>query len=211
MKKVIFRFLPVILIINFLSSCELLKTIPVGPVKTGTTNTNSRPSGTTSGNSNTASSSAESIIVDGPSNAVSYIHKYRSIAVSEMKRTGVPASIKLAQSILESGYGSSELSKNANNHFGIKCGGDWKGKSYYLKSRSSCFRAYISGEESFREHSDFLKGRSHYADLFKLKITDYKSWAKGLQKAGYATNSDYSDKLIELIERYKLYRFDNVK
>jgi flagellum-specific peptidoglycan hydrolase FlgJ len=145
----------------------------------------------------------------GPANAVNYIKKYRSISMNEMKRTGVPASIKLAQAILESGYGSSELSTKANNHFGIKCGSNWKGKSYYLKSRQSCFRAYNSAEESFVEHSNFLKGGSRYDELFKLKKTDYKGWAKGLQKAGYASNSDYASKLIELIDRYKLFQFDN--
>ena len=147
--------------------------------------------------------------IKGPTNAVNYIKKYHSISINEMKRTGVPASIKLAQAILESGYGSSELSTKANNHFGIKCGSTWKGKSYYLKSRQSCFRAYNSAEESFVEHSNFLKNGSRYDDLFKLKKSDYKAWAKGLQKAGYATNSDYSSKLIELIERYKLFQFDN--
>lgn len=140
--------------------------------------------------------------------ASSYIARYKAIAISEMKRTGVPASIKIAQAILESGYGRSELAKNANNHFGIRCGNDWKGKTYHLKGKNSCFRAYSSVNESFKQHSDFLKGRSHYASLFKLKTTDYKGWARGLQKAGYATDSSYPAKLIELIERYKLYQYD---
>jgi flagellum-specific peptidoglycan hydrolase FlgJ len=146
--------------------------------------------------------------LSGTALASSYISRYTTIAKEEMKRTGVPASIKLAQAILESGYGKSELAKNANNHFGIKCGGDWTGETYILKSKNACFRAYSSADESFRQHSDFLKGRSHYADLFKLKATDYKGWAKGLQKAGYATDSSYPSKLIELIERYKLYEYD---
>lgn len=142
----------------------------------------------------------------GTALATSYISRFKEIAIAERKRTGVPASIKLAQAILESGYGRSTLAKKANNHFGIKCGGDWNGKTYRL--RSSCFRAYGSADESFRQHSDFLKGRSHYASLFKLKVTDYKGWAKGLRKAGYATDPSYPSKLIELIERYKLYRYD---
>lgn len=144
----------------------------------------------------------------GNSLASDYIARYKAIAIAEMKRTGVPASIKIAQAILESGYGRSELAKNANNHFGITCGNDWKGKSYHLKGKNSCFRAYTSANESFKQHSDFLKGRSHYASLFKLKTTDYKGWARGLQKAGYATDRSYPAKLIELIERYKLYQYD---
>lgn len=209
MKKRIYRLALGVLMLSSLSSCEILKSIPLTTTKTSGSKTKTATTITSTDNSNI--SKVEAISVEGPANAVTYIHKFRVIAVSEMKRTGVPASIKLAQSILESGYGSSELSKNANNHFGIKCGSDWKGKSYFLKSRGACFRAYASAEESFREHSDFLKGRSHYAELFKLKITDYKAWAKGLQKAGYATNSDYSEKLIELIERYKLHRYDTAR
>lgn len=149
----------------------------------------------------------DKIFIDGPENAVAYIDRFKSIAVTEMKRTGVPASIKLAQGILESGYGSSELAKKANNHFGMKCGGQWNGKTYQLKG--SCYRAYLNADVCYREHSEFLK-RKHYEALFKLKKTDYKGWAKGLQKAGYATDKNYPSKLIELIERYKLYRFDQV-
>ncbi len=148
-----------------------------------------------------------SIKIEGPSNAVEYINKFKKISIAEMKRTGVPASIKLAQGILESGYGSSELAKKANNHFGMKCGSQWTGKTYNLKS--NCYRAYKSAEEGYREHSEFLK-RKHYEALFKLKKTDYKGWAKGLQKAGYATDKSYPAKLIELIERYKLYQFDKL-
>jgi flagellum-specific peptidoglycan hydrolase FlgJ len=142
----------------------------------------------------------------GTALATSYISRFKDIAIAERKRTGVPASIKLAQAILESGYGRSTLAQKANNHFGIKCGGDWTGKTY--RHRSSCYRAYSSADDSFRQHSDFLAGRSHYASLFKLKVTDYKGWAKGLRKAGYATDPSYPSKLIELIERYKLYRYD---
>jgi len=149
----------------------------------------------------------DKIIVEGPGNAVNYINRFKSIAVAEMKRTGVPASIKLAQGILESGYGSSELAKKANNHFGMKCGGQWSGKTYDLKG--SCYRVSNNADVCYREHSEFLK-RKHYEALFKLKKTDYKGWAKGLQKAGYATDKNYPAKLIELIERYKLYRFDEL-
>jgi len=149
----------------------------------------------------------DKIIVEGPGNAVNYINRFKSIAVAEMKRTGVPASIKLAQGILESGYGSSELAKKANNHFGMKCGSQWSGKTYNLKG--SCYRAYVNADICYKEHSEFLK-RKHYEALFKLKKTDYKGWAKGLQKAGYATDKNYPSKLIEIIERYKLDRFDQL-
>jgi len=140
--------------------------------------------------------------------ASAYIERFKPIAIAEMKRTGVPASIKMAQAILESGYGRSELAKKANNHFGIKCGSGWTGKTYKLRSKNACFRAYSSAEESFRQHSDFLRNGSRYADLFKLKTTDYKGWARGLRKAGYATSSSYPSKLIELIERYRLHQYD---
>ncbi|WCL82003.1 glucosaminidase domain-containing protein [Saprospira sp. CCB-QB6] len=150
-------------------------------------------------NSNASSGSATAT-------ASAYIERFKPIAIAEMKRTGVPASIKMAQAILESGYGRSELAKKANNHFGIKCGSNWNGKTYKLKA--SCFRAYSSAEESFKQHSDFLRNGSRYADLFKLKTTDYKGWAKGLRKAGYATSSSYPSKLIELIERYRLHQYD---
>ena len=149
----------------------------------------------------------DKIVIEGPDNAVKYIDRFKTIAVAEMKRTGVPASIKLAQGILESGYGSSELAKKANNHFGMKCGSQWNGKSY--KHQGSCYRAYPSAEICYKEHSEFLK-RKHYEGLFKLKKTDYKGWAKGLQKAGYATDKNYPSKLIELIERFKLYKFDQL-
>ena len=163
-------------------------------------------SSNTSGSSG-SSAQLESIEVTGPANAFSYINRFKGIAVSEMKRAGVPASIKLAQGILESGYGSSELAKKANNHFGMKCGGNWSGKSFSLKG--SCYRAYSDADLCYKEHSEFLK-RKHYESLFKLKKTDYKGWARGLQKCGYATDSNYPNKLIELIERYKLYIFDQL-
>ncbi len=151
-------------------------------------------------NNSTSNINLESIRIEGPANAVAYINRYKSIAVSEMRRAGIPASIKLAQGILESGYGSSELAKK-----GMKCGSQWTGRTYKL--RGSCWRAYSNPDQCYREHSEFLK-RPHYAALFKLKKTDYKGWARGLQKAGYATDRNYPNKLIELIERFKLYRFD---
>ena len=139
-----------------------------------------------------------------------YIEKYAVLAVSEMQRTGVPASITLAQGLVESGAGASPLAVHANNHFGIKCHNDWTGKKYYKDDDQvrECFRAYASVEDSFRAHSDFLRARDRYKGLFDLEPTDYKAWAKGLKRAGYATDPAYATKLINLIEDFQLYRFD---
>lgn len=142
-----------------------------------------------------------------------YIKKYAPIAVSEMKRSGVPASITLAQGLLESGAGASTLATKANNHFGIKCHKTWKGKSirHDDDAKNECFRAYDKAEESFRDHSDFLRYNDRYKFLFDYDPTDYKSWCFGLKKAGYATDPKYATKLIEIIETYDLHRYDNVK
>lgn len=138
-----------------------------------------------------------------------YIRRFAPLAVAEMERTGVPASIKLAQAILESGDGNSRLARLANNHFGIKCH-EWKGPRIYHDDdqRGECFRKYRSPEYSFRDHSDFLRNRRRYAFLFDLDPTDYRAWATGLQNAGYATNPDYDRLLIRIIEENQLYRFD---
>lgn len=138
-----------------------------------------------------------------------YVRMYSSIAVEEMQRSRVPASITLAQGILESGNGNSRLARQANNHFGIKCTSDWSGGKTYKDDdrRNECFRVYRSARDSYRDHSDFLK-RSRYRFLFDLDPDDYKKWAYGLKKAGYATNPRYPRLLIDLIERYELYRFD---
>ena len=139
-----------------------------------------------------------------------YIKKYRELAVEEMKKYHIPASITLAQGLLESGAGQSTLARKSNNHFGIKCGGDWQGKtvSHDDDARGECFRAYKHPKQSYEDHSKFLAGRSRYASLFKLKITDYKGWAKGLKKAGYATNPRYAEQLIGIIELYDLHQYD---
>ncbi len=139
-----------------------------------------------------------------------YIAQYKDMAIEQMQRYGIPASITLAQGLLESGAGRSELATKANNHFGIKCGGDWRGK-YMLKdddARNEKFRVYRSAAESYEDHSRFLSGRERYASLFKLSITDYKGWAHGLKRAGYATNPRYAHNLIDIIERYNLDRYD---
>ena len=138
-----------------------------------------------------------------------YIRRYSKVAVSEMYRSGVPASITLAQGLLESGAGKSRLATEGNNHFGIKCH-NWSGKRLYHDDdrRGECFRKYASASESFRDHSDFLRYRDRYAFLFELEPTDYKAWAYGLKKAGYATDPHYPAKLIKLIEDYRLYEYD---
>ncbi len=139
-----------------------------------------------------------------------YIEDWYEVAQSEMLEHGIPASITLAQGILESASGESELAKKSNNHFGIKCHRDWDGEKVYYDDDedNECFRKYDNAKESFHDHSLFLKNRSRYAYLFELKSNDYKSWAKGLKKAGYATNPKYDDLLIDLIERYDLHKYD---
>ena len=139
-----------------------------------------------------------------------YIKKYSKVAVSEMNRTGVPASITLAQGLLESAAGQSELSVKGNNHFGIKCHNNWEGRTinHDAEIRNECFRAYKNAEESFRDHSDFLRYQNRYKSLFDLDPRDYKGWAEGLRNAGYATDPKYPQKLIKLIEDYGLYKYD---
>lgn len=152
---------------------------------------------------------------------LSYIETYKDLAITEMHRTGIPASIKLAQAILESNAGRSELALKANNHFGIKCGSGWSGRTHYRedddyengKLVKSCFRAFDSAEESYRAHSAFLMGpgkNGRYGFLFDYGL-DYKKWARGLKEAGYATDPKYPERLIELIERYELHQYDHEK
>jgi len=139
----------------------------------------------------------------------SYISKFKTIAITEMNKYGIPASITLSQALLESGIGNSDLAKYANNHFGIKCTSDWKGKGYYKDDdqKDDCFRVYNNPEESFKDHSEFLK-RKRYAALFELDKDDYEGWAIGLKAAGYATNPKYPDLLINIIEKYNLQQYD---
>ena len=141
-----------------------------------------------------------------------YIDRYYPLAVREMQRTGVPASITLAQALLESSAGQSTLATQANNHFGLKCHNDWTGETFIKDDDRSgeCFRAYPSVEDSYRAHSDFLRGRKHYQSLFELDPTDYKEWARGLRRAGYATDPSYANKLITIIEDFQLYRYDTM-
>lgn len=139
-----------------------------------------------------------------------YIQRYKAIAMKEMRKYKIPASITLAQGLLESGSGQSTLTRKSNNHFGIKCHKGWTGKKTYHDDdeKGECFRVYKDPENSFKDHSLFLAERTRYAGLFQLKITDYEGWAKGLKKAGYATDKAYPQKLINLVETYELYKYD---
>jgi len=154
--------------------------------------------------------------------AEAYIGQFKQVAVGEMRRSGVPASIKLAQGLLESDWGRSEMASKANNHFGIKCGGDWTGDVFYKYDddydldgnlKQSCFRSYVSAEQSYIAHSEFLSNpakKARYGFLFNFPTTDYISWANGLKFAGYATDPKYPDKLIKIIETYKLHQYDEL-
>jgi hypothetical protein len=141
---------------------------------------------------------------------IAYITQYKAIAMKEMKRTGVPASITLAQAILESNSGESNLAKNHNNHFGIKCKSDWTGAKTYQDddAKQECFRAYDAAEVSFKDHSNFLKNRPNYVSLFLLDPVDDTAWAYGLKKAGYATAADYPKRLLKIIDDYELAQYN---
>lgn len=157
-----------------------------------------------------------------PRDRFAYIEQYREIAVQEMRRAGIPASIKLAQGILESAWGESTLARRANNHFGIKCGGNWNGKTFRLEDDDyddrgnlikSCFRKYRNPEASYVAHSEFLRDPRkafRYGFLFRLPVRDYRSWAWGLKQAGYATSGTYAQALIRIIEQYRLYEYDQI-
>jgi LysM repeat protein len=142
-------------------------------------------------------------------NGVNYVNAYKTLAMAEEQRTGVPAAITLAQGLHESEAGKSELVKSSNNHFGIKCKDDWKGAVIYHDddARRECFRSYATASDSYRDHSDFLRTGSRYSFLFQLDPTDYEGWAYGLRKAGYATNIRYSQILIKLIQDYNLQQY----
>lgn len=140
-----------------------------------------------------------------------YFEKYRDMAIEQMHKYHIPASITLAQGVFESGAGQSTLAKYFNNHFGIKCGGYWKGKTTYYTddAPNECFRAYDNARDSYEDHSLFLSKGPRYQFLFRLDITDYRGWAMGLKRAGYATDPSYANRLIAIIEQYELYKYDN--
>lgn len=204
-----------LLFIAFLSSCASKRDVVLRHPSAGTTTSNTSASTHTSQNSTSRhhESAFSSTIAKAGKNTsaagLAYIEQFKDIAIREMNQYGIPASIKLAQAILESGSGNSYLAQKANNHFGIKCGGVWNGKSVARDddNPNDCFRVYSNPEESFKDHSAFLL-RKRYENLFKLDKNDYKGWARGLKEAGYATNPRYPELLIDLIERYELYKYD---
>ena len=158
------------------------------------------------------------ILVFSQDKVSTYISNYQNIAIDEMNRSGIPASITLAQGMFESAYGQSPSAIGYNNHFGIKCKKEWTGPYYYKhdddrdkngKLIPSCFRAYGSVDESFQDHTNFLVERERYAELFTYAQTDYYNWAMGLERCGYATNNMYAERLVEIIERYALNQYDN--
>lgn len=190
-------FVLILIVLGVLSSCASKRgTVLSNPNNTGASSTKkeSPQKGTTS------------------TSGLSYISQYKDVAIREMNQYGIPASIKLAQALLESGNGNSYLAREANNHFGIKCGGVWNGKSVQRAddNPNDCFRVYDNAEQSFKDHSQFLL-RKRYEKLFALDKNDYKGWAKGLKEAGYATNPRYPELLVDLIERYELYRYDRAE
>lgn len=142
-----------------------------------------------------------------------YVKQYSNLAIRHQKEYKIPASITLAQGLLESGAGQSELARKSNNHFGIKCHSDWRGGRVYHDDdlRGECFRKYARAEDSYEDHAVFLADRPRYKVLFDLNIKDYKGWARGLQKCGYATDRAYANRLIKIIEDYELYRYDSAK
>ncbi|MBC7914121.1 MAG: glucosaminidase domain-containing protein, partial [Pyrinomonadaceae bacterium] len=151
-------------------------------------------------------------VLEKKSTSLEYIERFKEIAIQEMIKNGIPASITLAQGLLESASGNSTLAVQANNHFGIKCNKEWKGQTILQDDDAAgeCFRVYANAEESYRDHSEFLK-RSRYLSLYQLERNDFKGWAYGLKQAGYATNPKYAELLIDLIERYSLDQYDKAE
>ena len=199
------------------------KKAPVKPkseiVRNSKKNTTRNPINTKSNTSNSTKNNNESEVIVSTSKTVvtndivrSYVNQFKDVAMSNMKNYGIPASIILAQGILESGAGKGDLALRSNNHFGIKCHVGWTGESvkHDDDSAQECFRKYDNPSESFKDHALFLTGRSRYAKLFALSKNDYKAWARGLRAAGYATDPKYPDKLISYIERYGLFEYDNM-
>ena len=204
-KKVLLIFLIGLFAVNCGSSKRASQRKPqtTSTSKKPTETTTKKPAEITSKNENKTTSTSARITNS------QYIEAYAVTAMNEMRKSKIPASITLAQGILESGSGNGRLAKKANNHFGIKCH-DWKGKRIYHDDdkKGECFRKYKEASESYKDHSEFLTTRRRYANLFQLDPYDYKAWARGLKKAGYATDPKYPKKLIHIIEKYKLYEYD---
>ncbi len=206
-----------VIILNLIG-CKTSKSVVETPKdrdsKPATVQTNSPKKPTSVSNKESSSevieSTSKTIVTSDLING--YVFHYKDIAMSNMRNFGIPASIILAQGILESGAGQGKLASTANNHFGIKCYADWKGETtlHDDDALQECFRKYNNPEESYQDHADIVSKRKRYASLFKLPKGDYKAWAKGLKAAGYATDPKYPEKLINYIERYHLYQYDNV-
>lgn len=203
-----YKKIRLIALILTLVGCSSSKSVIV-TTKAGNSN-HKKTVATTAKKGETTKSNSKTVMTSDVVNG--YVFHYKNIAMSNMKKFGIPASIILAQGILESGAGQSNLAATANNHFGIKCYTDWKGEKTYQDDDSSqeCFRKYTNPEESFQDHADIISQRKRYASLFSLEKGDYKSWAKGLKAAGYATDPNYPEKLINYIERYHLDQYDNM-
>jgi len=197
-----------LLLISFLASCASHKKL-VANKPTPVANPTISNSEAKRNNDKIKKQYSESIASYTTYTADSYIDRFKSIAIQEMNTYGIPASITLAQGLVESANGNGDLARIANNHFGIKCTSDWTGKSYYKDDDmvNDCFRVYDKPEDSFRDHSNFLK-RKRYAPLFELDKNDYTGWANGLKAAGYATNPKYPQMLINIIQKYNLDQYD---
>ncbi|HEY6143436.1 MAG TPA: glucosaminidase domain-containing protein [Flavobacterium sp.] len=206
-----YKKIVLIVAILTLMSCSSSKTVII-TTKAG--NSKNKNGSVYTSKKTTSSSSTVSKAKTGSASELvnGYILDYKDIAMSNMKKYGIPASIILAQGILESGSGQSKLALTANNHFGIKCAKDWNGEAVYQNDDASqeCFRKYKNPEESYQDHADIVSKRTRYASLFDLPKGDYKGWAKGLRAAGYATDPNYPEKLISYIERYHLDQYDNM-
>lgn len=191
-----------------LTSCGTAKKVRINTSKTSTSQAITKQ---TQSPFEAPKPSAPTTKITNKDRALAYIETFAPIAQQEMRIYKIPASITLAQGLLESAIGQGRLAQEANNHFGIKCHKEWTGKQIFHDddAKGECFRVYEDAKESYRDHSLFLKTRSRYDFLFDIKSTNYKAWAKGLKKAGYATDPKYPDKLIDLIERYDLHRFDS--
>lgn len=213
-----------LLVVTFAMSCNSTKSVTKTTSKSKTTAIKKKPTPVASTpkpiapQTTTPTNTRTEVQLEATSNVRTYddeirfyIADFSEIAKSNMKTHGIPASITLAQGILESGAGKGKLAQSANNHFGIKCHTGWNGESvkHDDDAAQECFRKYTHASESYRDHSLFLTSRSRYASLFKLDKGDYESWAKGLKAAGYATDIKYPAKLIGIIERFDLYKYDN--
>ncbi len=215
MKSKFVIFILALLVISCKSTNPVVRTTKKKPVvhskSTATKGLTKNPNSKTSDNNAQVSLEATSNIKTYAEEIQNYVENFKEIAMNNMKNHGIPASITLAQGILESGAGKGKLAQSANNHFGIKCHTGWTGDSvrHDDDAEQECFRKYEHPSESYRDHSLFLTSRTRYANLFKLDKGDYESWARGLKAAGYATDVKYPDKLIGLIERFELYKYDN--